>query len=266
MGDINLRPSDPLNYQLPGDVSLMWLPRGKTGEKDWEDLGNLVSASLAPTLKQLEHFSIRRSQRSKDRIIVSERSAQLNFSIDEINELNLQKAFGATAADMTDSQVDKHDNKTVLNPGENGTIDLKHTDINVGSLVVRNPELAEDQTPYVVNVDYTIDEPSGIITILPAAGLADNVAVPKLNLQWSENFATRAFEIFPGREIQGMAKFVVFTPGGIKYAAVFNNVVLKNNGDINFGDGSTWQEVALQLDVLVDEDGILGLMHIIDEE
>lgn len=269
MGDINLRASDPLNYQLPGDVSLMWLPTGKTEEADWEDLGNLVSSSLAPTLKQLEHFSIRRSQRSKDRVIIAERSAQLNFTIDEINQMNLQKAFGSQTDESEDSEVEKHDDKVKLNPGGLGTIDLKRTDITDGTLVVRNPELSEDQTPYVEGTDYTFDSPSGIVTILDTGALNDNSdegGIPKLHFQWSENFATTAFEIFPGREITGKAKFQVFTPGGIKYVAVFNNCVLKNNGDISFGDGSTWQEIALTLDVLVDEDGVLGMMHIVNED
>lgn len=268
MGDINLRSSDPQNYQLPGAASLMWLPKGKTAEADWEDLGNIVASSLAPDLKQLEHFSIRRGRRAKDRVIVSERNAKLNFTIDEINKLNLQKAFGAQSDTDVDSDVDHHDDKIVLNPGGDGTIDIKHTDVNVGSLVVRNPELAEDQTPYVEGTDYTFDAPSGIITILNSGALNDNseTGVPKLHLQWSENFASRAFEIFPGTEIEGSAKFQIMTPGGIKYIAVFNNCVLKNNGDINFGNGETWQEMQLQLDILVDADDVLGTMHVIEED
>src|SRR6185436_6909301 len=154
-----------------------------------------------------------------------------------------------------DNQDEHHDDKIVLNPGGNLTIDLKHTDVTTGSLVICNPELSEDQTPYIENTDYTFDAPSGIITILDTGALNDNdeaSGVPKLAIQWSENFASKSFDIFAGTEIQGTAKFQVMTPGGIKYIAVFNNCVLKNNGDINFGNGETWQEVALQLDILVD--------------
>lgn len=268
MGDINLRASDPLNYQLPGSVSAMWLPKGKTQETDWEDLGNIVASSLAPSLKQLEHFSIRRGRRAKDRVIISERSAQLNFTIDEVNTLNLQKAFGAKSNTEVDDDVDHHDDKIVLNPGGDNTIDLKHTDVNPGSLVVRNPELSEDQTPYVEGTDYDFDPPSGIITILNSGALNDNseTGVPKLHVQWSENFASKSFEIFAGTEIEGSLKFQVMTPGGIKYITVFGNVVLKNNGDINFGNGETWQEIQMQADILVDENDVLGTMHVVEEE
>ncbi len=272
MGDINLRSSDPLNYQLPGKVSLFWLPKGLLGEENWEDLGNIVASSLQPAMKQLEHFSIRRGRRAKDRIIIAERGAMLNFSIDEINTLNLQKAFGALSGTEEDSTVEHHDDKIVVNPGgtaPDNTIDLKHTDITDGSLVIRNPELSEDQTPYVENTDYTIDIPSGILTILPGGALNDNSeegGVPKIHVQWSENFASKKFSVFAGTQIEGAAKFQIMTPGGIKYITVFNNCVLKNNGDINFGNGETWQEIAMQLDILVDADDILGEMHVVEEE
>ena len=268
MGDINLRSSDPLNYQLPGSVSLFWLPKGKTAETDWEDLGNIVQSTLQPSLKQLEHFSIRRGRRAKDRIIVAERSAMLNFTIDEVNKLNLQKAMGALSGTEVAGSVEHHDDKIMLNPGGNMTVDIKHTDVTPGSLIVRNPELTEDQTPYVENTDYTFDAPSGIITILDSGALNDNseTGVPKLHIQWSEDFASEAFEIFAGTQIEGSAKFQVMTPGGIKYITVFNNCVLKNNGDINFGNGETWQEIAMQLDILVDADDVLGTMHVIEEE
>lgn len=266
--DINLRASDPLNYQLPGDVSLMFLPEGKTAEADWEDLGDIVSSSLAPSLKQLEHFSIRRGQRAKDRVIVSERSAQLNFSIDEINTHNLKKAFGIIG-DPTAETVERHDDKIVVNPGPdapNNIIKIKRLDITPGSVVIRRPQLSEDQTPFVEGTDYTVDYPAGEITILDSGALADKDLFPKLHVQWSENFASNAYEIFPGTETRGSAKFQIFTPGGIKYMAVFNNVIIKNNGDINFGDGSTWQQIPLTMDCLVDEDGVIGMLHVIDED
>lgn len=270
MGDINLRSSEPLNYQLPGKVSLFWLPKGKLLESDWEDLGNIVASSLAPNMTQLEHFSIRRGRRAKDRVIISSRNAMLNFTIDEINTLNLQKAFGALSNTEEDSEVEHHDDKTVLNPGgtaPNNVIQLP-IDLTSGSLVVRNPEFSEDQTPYVENTDYTFDEATGEITILPGGALNDNseTGVPKLHLQWSENFASKKFQVFQGTQIEGSAKFQIMTPGGIKYITVFNNCVLKNNGDITFGNGETWQEIQMQLDILVDADDVLGEMHIIEEE
>jgi len=269
MGDINLRTSDPLNYQLPGKVSLFWLPKGKTDEADWEDLGNIVTSALVPELKQLEHFSIRRGRRAKDRIIIAERAAKLNVTIDEVNLHNLQKAFGALSNTETDDQVEHHDDKIKLNPGGDGTIDLKKTDITTDTLVVRNPELSEDQTPYVEGVDYTFDAPSGIVTILNSGALNDNdeaSGVPKLHFQWSENFASKSFQIFAGTEIEGSAKFQVMTPGGIKHITVFNRVVIRNNGDISFGNGETWSEIPLMLDILVDEDDVLGTMHVVEEE
>ena len=266
MGDINLRTSDPLNYQLPGKVSLMWLPKNELDEEKREDLGNIVASTLAPNMEYLEHFSIRRGRRAKDRVMISQRNAQLNFSIDEINIHNLQKAFGAATGSEEDDQIEHHDNVTKLNPGGDETIDLKRTDITVGSLVVRNAELAEDQTPYVEDTDYSFDAPSGIVTILAGGALEDEEVVPKLHFAFSENHASKKFQIFPGTMIEGSAKFQVMTPGGIKYIVSFNNVVLKNNGEINFGNGETWQEIALQMDILVDEDDVLGEMHVVEEE
>jgi hypothetical protein len=270
MGDINLRTSDPLNYQLPGSVQLLFRKRGSTAAADWKDLGNLVSASISPTLQTLEHFSMRRGQRAKDRVVISERSAQLNFSIDEINRDNLQFAFGSTA-DPENSDVDTRDNKQVTNPGgvaPNNTVDLKREDIEVGSVIVRRPELDEDPTPFITGVDYTVDEPSGIITILPGGALNDNseTGTPRLHVTWTESHSSQAFSIFPGTEIDGEGQFQVLTPGGIKYVAVFPKVTIKNNGEINMGDGSTWQEIALTMDILVDDEGVLGTLHVLDED
>lgn len=263
MVDANIRAHDARNYQLPGRVSLWFRKKGSTNDADWRELGNVIDPTLAPQIERLDHFTQRRGVRAKDRSLVSSRSAQLNFSIDEINLHNLQFAFGNIDA-PTDSTVDVNDSKVKANPGSGGTINLGELDIEDGSVVVRNTVL-EDEVTYTAGVDYSIDIATGIITIL-AGALASSVDVPEIHVFYRKNVETQQFKLFPGTDVEGEAKFQVLTPAGMQWVAVFKNVTIKNNGDIGIGDGQDWQKIALTLDILEDDDGDLGTLHTVYSE
>lgn len=263
MGDFNVRGSDPRNYNLPGSVGLFFRKKGSVDAKDWLDLGNLVESSIAPTVERLEHFSNRRGERAKDRSVITERQAQLDVTIDEINLHNLQLAFGSRTT-PTAGAVDAKFDKIVANPGSGQTINLGMATIKAGSLVVRSVSLGAAETVYALTTDYTVVEATGIITIT-AGALADPNVVKEVHLYWEKNVTTKKFEIFDGTELTGQVQFQLMTPGGAQYIYVLNNVIVKNNGEITVGGGDTWQQIPLSIEVFVDADGNLGDCHVVDD-
>lgn len=260
--DANIRSSDPRNYQLPGSVCLFFRKKGSVADADWKSLGNIIDPAIAAELERLEHFSQRRGSRAKDKEVVSERSATLNFSIDEINRDNLQFMFGREGGHTNQDDVDTLHEGVFTVPAAGSDIDLGMTNIVGASVVVRSLELEPVETTYATPADYTVTPATGKITIVAAGALDGGPA--EVHIFWRKQVDTQKFTIFPGTEVEGEAQFQVLTPGGIQWFIRFKNVSLINNGDITIGDGTAFQEIPLSVNILVDQNGDLGTFYIID--
>jgi hypothetical protein len=270
----NVKSGDPRNYQLPGRVSLFFRKAGSLLETDWREFGNIIAPVITPLIERLDHHSLRRGTRGKDRSLVSQRGATLNFSADEINLTNLKFMFGSTATPV-DKVIAVNDGKIVTNPGgtaPDNTVDLKSTDLVPGSVVVKSAHLElVDEVTYVETVDYTINNASGILTILPGGALnVNDVLIPggvdEIHVFFRKDAEGQQFEIFSGAEIEGQARFQVLTKGGAQYVVDLLNVSVRNNGDFTIGDGTTWQEIPLSLEILEDENGELGRITLIKQD
>ena len=123
----NVFASDPRNYQVPARVCLFFLKKAGV-VADWLDLGNIISPAIAPTIDRLDHFSNRRGERVKDKSIISQRQAQLNFTLDEINKENLPLLFGSAAAAVVGAAIVPF-SRIFANPGGTGIITLGQTDL-----------------------------------------------------------------------------------------------------------------------------------------
>lgn len=264
MVDANIRSHDERNYQIPGRLCLFFRKRGSTDQADWKSLGNLVDAALAPVIERLDHFSNYNGQRAKDRNLVSERSATLNVTIDEINRDNLQFAFGSDEG-HSDSSVDTFHTVVKKNPGAGNDIQLPFTSLKVGSIIVRSIGLEPPETTFTPGAgnDYTVDEAAGTITILAGGALDGGDA--EVHVFFEKTVDSQKWEIFSGEEIEGEAQFQLLTEGAAQNVWTFGNVSIRNNGDISFGDGTTYQQIPLTLEILVDEDGEIGTEHLIDD-
>lgn len=264
----NVRAADPRNYQLPGRVSLFFRKAGSLLNADWKEFGNIISPAIAPLIERLDHFSQRRGTRAKDRSLISQRGATLNFSIDEINLENLQFLFGSTAT-PTDKVIQVNDSKIEVNPGANGVVDLKVTDLVPSSIIVRTAHLElVDTVTFSEFVDYTVNPATGLITILPGGALADNdplspTGIDEFHVFFRKDAEAQQFEIFSGDEIEGQARFQVLTKKGAQYVIDFLNVSVRTNGDFTIGDGTVYQEIPLSLEILEDTDGELGRINLI---
>ncbi len=267
MVDRNLRSSDQRNVQVPGSVCLFFRKKGGV-TADWKSLGNIVSSEFDAVIEKLDHFSVRRGLRAKDKTVITERNASMNFVFDEINRHNLEFAFGspidsvAAAAELRTKHEGIFNGTTLAAPQ---TIDIGVTDGDILSLIVRDPNIEGAPVTYVTPADYTFDVPTGVLTTV-AVGALDPIPLDgDLHIFIEKVVGTEKHEIHEGTEIEGEAQFQVLTPGGAQFAAVFPNVVMRNNGAIAIGDGTAWMEVPMTLEILVDVLGKLGTIHVINE-
>ena len=262
----NVFASDPRNYQVPGRVCLFVRTKGSVLNADWRDLGNILDPAFAATIDRLDHFSMRRGERVKDKSLITQRTGQLNFTIDEINRANLKFMFGAKTHQAAQSTIIPF-SKIFTNPGFPGVIQLSPIALAaIGTEVVRQTLQEDPDTIYVGGgTDYTYDPVLGTITIETGGALASAATVPEVHIFFEKSFMTQSFEIHDGQEIEVEAKFHVLSPNGIQYQLVIPNAILRNNGDVTIGDGTVFQSVPLQIDLLDDGTGKLATMHVVDK-
>jgi hypothetical protein len=262
MVDQNVRAADPRNYGVPEKVSLWIRNKGSTDPADWKDLGSVIDVSITPEIERLEHFANRRGARAKDREVISSRKMTIDFSIEEVNLHNLQHAF-QDGEESDSATKDYKDGRMYPNPGTAGTIELGDT--NVKNVVVRDGNLDGDvEAVFTEGVEYSVDLANGIVTIL-GGGLADEEVVPEVHIFYEKEVTVTTFQLFPGTEIEVEAQFQIVGAGVVKQIYTLPNAVLRNNGAISIGDGSTWQSIPLTLEALVDATGELGQGAIVNE-
>ena len=261
----NVVASDPRNYQIPARVCLFFLKKGGV-VTDWLDLGNVISPAVAPTIDRLDHFSNRRGERVKDKSIISQRQAQLNFILDEINRENLRLLFGSASPVVAGATIIPF-SRIFANPGGVGVITLGQTMLEaIGTEVVRNTRQELPGTPFVegAGMDYVYDPVAGTITIDAAGTLTDATeatGTPEVHIFFQKSVTTEKVTIWGGTEIEGQAKLHVLPVVGHQYQIEFPNVVLRNNGEFTIGTGEEYQQIPLQFDILADANGDLGTQH-----
>ncbi len=260
----NVHASDPRNYQVPARVCLFFLKKGGL-VADWLDLGNIISPAIAPTIDRLDHFSNRRGERVKDKSIISQRQAQLNFTLDEINRENLRLLFGSSAAPVVDATIVPF-SRIFANPGGAGVINLGQLLLEaIGTEVVRNTRQELPGTPFIGGgTDYTYDPAAGTVTIVALGALDDNTeatGTPEVHIFFQKSVVTEKVTIWGGTEIEGQAKLHVIPTVGHQYQIELPNVVVRNNGEFTIGTGEEYQTIALQMDILADANGDLGEQH-----
>jgi len=261
MSDVNVRAADPRNLLVVERASLWLRNKGSTDPADWREVGSIMDVEFDPTDDRLKHKSNRRGARVTDREIITDRGMGVNFKLEEINLHNLQYIFG-DGEDAVAATVAMKESKIVANPGSGGTIDLGHTDIK--NTILRSPALDGAETTYVETTDYTVDEATGIVSILGAA-LGDETTVPEVHVFFEKDVEGQQFRLFPGQEIEVESQFSVLGEGGAKQIYDVPSAVLKVGGAITFGNGDAFQSVPMRLEVLGGSTGALGTSTLVDE-
>jgi hypothetical protein len=65
----------------------------KSGDSDYRDFGNATVFEFAPNITTLSHYSSRTGVKTKDRQVVTEKSATINLTLEEWTIENLQLAL-----------------------------------------------------------------------------------------------------------------------------------------------------------------------------
>jgi len=258
--ETNVKAGAPRNPSIAGRVGVFFK---KSGDTKFKEFGNIIDPAISAEIERLAHYSTRRGIRAKDREEISGRSARLSFTIDEINKSNLQFVFGSKDAAATDS-VDVKEGRIWTNPGSGQTITLGDTAIK--NVVVTSVSEEGSETTYVVTTDYTVNLTTGVLTIAANPGaLYDASAVPEIHVAYEKACTSKSFAAFTGDEIKGEMYFQNLTPGGPKWVVVATNCTVKNNGDIQIGDGASWTQMGITVEMLEDpQTGKLFKVHVLD--
>ncbi len=165
--DTNVESAAVRNASTAKRVSL-WFK--KTGEALYRELGNIISPKLAMDIQELEHFSNRRGQRTRDRIEIGQIKGNLAFSVDECNKRNLQNCFGGSEEAAADS-VDVMEGGIFENLGGGELIDL----LGMGDI---NDPLVESTNEEATKTTYESDPLSTDSTDDTAGGDFTNTTDP----------------------------------------------------------------------------------------
>jgi|SRR5579862_2353089 len=149
---------------------------------------------------------------------------------------------------------------------------LRITDFSGGNITLARAQLGTAAAAHANGVsifkdaggDYVAPLATGWVGFLPGGLLASGTTIPEVHIQWAKSVATEKFQLLDGTPIKGKAEFQILTKNGARIVATFNSVVIQNDGDIAFGDGSKWIETGLKLECLADSTGSLGDIHVID--
>jgi hypothetical protein len=116
--------------------------------------------------------------------------------------------------------------------------------------------------------DYSVNLTTGIITILWAAAgaLEDEATVPKIHVFFEQEQDVEEFELFDGEPIECQLQFQYGKGDEVEQVfGPYANAILKNNGPIQIGDGSDWQEMPMQAEITVEAGGSFGTIGVVKE-
>ena len=112
--------------------------------------------------------------------------------------------------------------------------------------------------------DYVVDETNGKVYIILGSALAVPGDVPEVHVQYTKTVTTEKCALFDGITLRGEAQFQILTKNGSRLVWVLPDVEIRNNGDVAMGSGQDWLRIPLKVNVLADEDGDFGEVHLID--
>jgi hypothetical protein len=117
--------------------------------------------------------------------------------------------------------------------------------------------------------DYHVNLTTGKVTILWAAAsaLEDEATVPQVHAFFEQERDVEEFEVFDGQTIECELQFQYGVPGQDveQVFGPYASVILKNNGPIQIGDGSTYQEIPMQAEITVEAGAAFGTVGIVKE-
>lgn len=112
--------------------------------------------------------------------------------------------------------------------------------------------------------DYVVDATNGKIYILIDGDLDDDSTAPEVHVQWTKTVATEKCALFDGKTLRGEGFFQILTKSGARLVWDLPEIEIRSNGDVALGTGQDWIRLPVKVNVLADEDGDFGEVHVIN--
>lgn len=112
--------------------------------------------------------------------------------------------------------------------------------------------------------DYVVDATNGKVYILIGGDLNDDATEPEVHVQWTKTVATEKCALFDGKTLRGEGFFQILTKSGARLVWDLPEIEIRSNGDVALGTGQDWIRLPVKVNVLADEDGDFGEVHIIN--
>lgn len=202
-------------------------------------LGNTPGFSLSGSVQKLDHFTADTAVRQKDKSVTIESNYTGSVTVDNMSDENLAKFFMGSTSTVTAASATGKTESHLAVPAD-AVIQLGRTTANpAGDRKVSNVAI----TGKGLGTDYTIDADLGLIHVLVAGDYAVTYDVAA---------STRSRVISAGTEVRGLLHFIADYPVGTNRDMVLPSVTIAPNGDLSLkGDGTAWQQMQFNLEVLV---------------
>jgi len=216
-------------------------------------IGNTPEMQLDITATQLAHYSMDAGLKVKDDNVILELDRKGTFKTDEVSDANmslfligqLQTQVQTLSASATSAiLLAKKDRYYQLGvtPGNPSGV----RNVTVASVATT----ASTPVPLVVNVDYTIDGPLGLLYILPTSTVVID-GVTNILATYSVAAASRDQVLTTATAaVDGALSFIAYNPKGIQRDYYMPYVQLTPNGAFAL-KGDVWQEVAFNFEILL---------------
>lgn len=216
----------------------------KTGERYF---GNTPSFGLNIESETLDHYNADEGVKNKDLTVTLQTTYTGNFVTDNISPENIALMFmGSSAVVAQTSLTGEVDTITVKQDryyqlGEDASNPTGKRNVTVTTV-----EPAGGGTAFVVATDYTVDDTTGRLYIVPGGGIADDTA---LDITYNVAASSRQTIISGADQIYGAMRFVAFNPVGDQKDFYMPKVALTPNGEYAL-KGDDWQQISLSAEIL----------------
>jgi hypothetical protein len=240
------------NYTLGrGKVHFSRFKTGTTVPAGFFYIGNTPEFSLNIESQTLDHYSSDEGIREKDDSVPLEVNRSGSMTTDNIDPKNVALFFFgddstvtqtvvAAAPEVLEDILAGHSYKLGVTPSN----PAGYFGINATGLAL---ETVVGSTPLVVDVDYTIDLNTGVVTFLEGSALAvDGVDI---EVTYAVRASTRDRVISGSEPVEGAMMYITKNPKGTDCVYYLPYVKITPNGDYAL-KGDEWQTIPLTLEVL----------------
>jgi hypothetical protein len=212
-------------------------------------IGNTPEFSLNIESDTLDHYSSDEGIREKDDSLTLEVSRSGSLTTDNIDPRNVALFFFGTESNLVQAAV-VSSTETFSSVNEGHSYKLGASPSNPAGYFGIDPAgfvVSDGTTNLVVDVDYTIDLPNGLLFLIDGSLLAVDGA--DIEVTYAVLGSSRSRVISGSEPVEGAMMYVTKNPKGGDAVFYMPYVKITPNGDYAL-KGDEWQTIPLSLEVL----------------